>query len=88
LVKASAFPANEDVDIVAEVRDLPRHYVRDFQFSRVGFFRKLDRLMAELDDVSEFIHLETAGRSLHPQDQAKMNSIGPFPRHGKPEPSP
>jgi hypothetical protein len=37
--------------------------VADFQFPRAGFFRKLDRLMAELDDVSEFIHLEIAGRS-------------------------
>jgi hypothetical protein len=37
--------------------------VIEFHFSRVGFFGNLDRLMAELDDVSEFVHLETAGRS-------------------------
>jgi len=63
LVKASAGPANDVADIVAAVKGLPRHHVADFQFPRAGFFRKLDRLMAELDDVSEFIHLEIAGRS-------------------------
>ena len=63
LVHASAFPASEVWDITAAVRGLPRHRVEDFQFPRAGFFRKLDRLLAELDDVSEFIHLETTGRS-------------------------
>lgn len=63
MVKASALPASEVGEVIAAVRGLPRHHVGDFQFSRAGFFRKLDRLMAELEEVSEFIHLETTGRS-------------------------
>lgn len=63
LVKAGAFPSREVVEVVAAVKGLPRHRVIEFHFSRVGFFGNLDRLLAELDDVSEFIDLEIAGRS-------------------------
>jgi hypothetical protein len=63
LVKTQTASRSEVVGVVAVVKGLPRHHVREFRFSRTGFFRKLDQLMAELDDVGEFIHLEAAGRS-------------------------
>ena len=63
LVKAGALLSREVAEVIAAVKGLPTHHVIEFHFSRVGFFGNLDRLMAELDDVSEFVHLETAGRS-------------------------
>jgi hypothetical protein len=62
LVKAKGSPAGNVADALAAVKGFPSHHVGDFQFSRAGFFSKLDRLMAEPDDVDEFIHLETSGR--------------------------
>ena len=50
--------------IVRSVKALPRHRTNEFRFPRIGFLPKLDRLMEELDDVSEFVSLDAAGRSM------------------------
>jgi hypothetical protein len=63
LVKTPIASGSEVADVVAVVKDLPRSHVGEFKFSTTRFLRKLDQLMAELDDVSEFVHLEAAGRS-------------------------
>ncbi len=49
--------------MVAAVTALPRHKSREFLLPGAGFIGKLERLMMELDDIGEFVGLETEGRS-------------------------
>jgi hypothetical protein len=63
MAKATATGTGALADIVEAVRGFPRHQAGEFRFPKRFFFRKLDLPMWELDDVSEFIHLEHTGRS-------------------------
>jgi hypothetical protein len=57
-----AIKDGKGADVVSLVKALPRHKSAEFIFFKVGFLGKLERLMADLDDVGEFVGLETAGR--------------------------
>ncbi len=44
--------------VVDTVRTLPRHKVTSFRLPKRGIIAKLERLVAELDDVGEFVDLK------------------------------
>ena len=50
-------------EIVASVRRLPRHHVIGISLPKKELLDSLRLLMAELDDIGEFIYLDSSSRS-------------------------
>jgi hypothetical protein len=63
MAKKGSSPIGKLVRVTRAVKDLPRHQVASFRLPRKGFFHGLQALVAELDDIGEFIHLENVGES-------------------------